>query len=102
MQTIEVLDGKITVKFFPSTHSGAVTDTLHEECPFCSQPMCAFSCDQSKSDGDEDEVMERLTFNGAVDGLSSLLLAMVCRDLDITDKGFQGALQDALDACGNN
>lgn len=81
-----------------------VTDNLKEECGFCGSSECYFNCDYSVAeweDGEdganlsetEEEVIARAKFNGAIDGLKSLLFAFYSADQDMpTDVVMQNAV----------
>jgi len=100
------------------------SDLSRETCPSCSQPDCCYQCDgsvmdlqsvSSKLEGcEEAEVAGRLQFNGAMDGIESVLLALTIkiqetRALDafhFTEQELvamlQEAVETAVEACGNN
>lgn len=41
-------------------------------------------------------------YNGALDGIEQLVLALKCAGYSVTTPRFQNALKDALEAIGNN
>lgn len=90
-----------------SVFRGTITSNLHEVCAYCNQATCYHSCDQSTYEDDEheeseEEVAERRGFNGAVDGVESLILSLACNGIDVESDTFQDAVNGCLDAIGNN
>lgn len=105
-------------------NEGSINSGLpRETCPSCGQPDCCYQCDMSVADlqdpksklegCEEIEVAGRLQFNGAMDGIESLLLALVPKiqerwtrwpEPDETELAalVGEAVQTAVDACGNN
>ena len=77
---------------------------LYEVCPFCNAPYCCHDCDESKDaeKETESEVAERHQHNGAIDGVTSLILACYKEGIAVNDPAFQIAVQTALDAITNN
>jgi hypothetical protein len=110
MKEITFLDGTIRIKSFGK--GGRIeTDLERETCPFCGSSDCCFSCDGSVSHFEkeedktesEEEVATRIKFNGALDGIESLLLSLCSADLlKSEDPKVNEALQTTLDAIANN
>lgn len=98
---VEVVDG-----------SGRLTSELKASCPYCHTVDCDWDCDLSqeafsdaKDSLEREELNEdhcrRLQWNAAIDGVESLILALVCAGVPVDDK-FKVAVQTALDAIANN
>ena len=113
MKTITLLHGTIELSFGPEEGGSIVTGLERETCPICNLPDCCFSCDMSKAEHEdaeepkpqsEDEVAERLKFNGGLDALESMLLAAACAGLLATseDPRWNEIIQTTMDALGNN
>lgn len=83
-----------------------------ESCCHCGIPDCCYRCDMSianmqnpvsKLHGDpENEVAQRLMFNGALDGIESLILSCAVAGIDVESVAFQEALETSLESIGNN
>ena len=85
-----------------------------ETCDHCGQEDCCYTCDESvaqmqnaasKLEGQpdpEEVVAGRLRFNGALDGVEALILALAAAGLDIEAPAFQEGVETALQAIGNN
>lgn len=93
------------------------SEGLKESCPYCSSETCYADCDGSQGDVDglesEEQMVERRVSNAAIDGVESLVLAMlssgvigpVWSDVDgesALDSRVVQAIEVALDAVGNN
>jgi len=79
------------------------SSNLRERCPYCGSAYCYFSCDQSQHDDkqeNEAEVKQRQLYNAAIDGLESLIIALVGVGVASEDK-LRLAITEALDAIGN-
>lgn len=90
-----------------SVFRGTITSALHDPCKYCDQATCYHSCDESTYSEDEnseteEEVADRRAFNGAVDGVESLILSLACNGVDVESDTFQDAVNGCLDAIGNN
>ncbi len=86
---------------------GALTSMgLKEECPYCGCKDCYADCDGSAGDIDglesEEQMNERRIANARVDGMESLILALVCAGYDPTDEKFRNAVITTCDAIANN
>ena len=80
-------------------------DELKEDCPHCGDPDCCFGCDRARArldTEDAQDVASRLQFNGAMDGIMSLVLAHACAGVDIKSPKYVTGVQTAIDACINN
>lgn len=52
---------------------------------------------KTEHDDEEDEL-----YNAAMDGISSLVLAHACANIDVTEPNYIEGLKIAIDACANN
>lgn len=73
-----------------------------EVCPFCSRAGCERSCGESQAADNANGEEDRLLYNAAVDGMESLLLALACTGINVTEVRYQQAVQTVLDAIGNH
>ena len=94
-----MLNGKIEISL------NGVSDNLHEVCPGCSCGDCYFECDGSHTlpeelQETEEQAIGRIKWNGFVDGIMSLLLALSAEGHDI--ESMESCVQTALDAGSNN
>lgn len=87
-------------------NKGVITTAgVREVCPYCLQENCYGGCDDSMKDDleTEEERNQRLICNAAIDGVESLILALVSLDVvDPKNEKFKEAIQTALDAIANN
>jgi len=97
---------KVTILDVPTGLKKAATSSeLREQCPFCNDPDCYFHCDQSQIDEEiydyedgtalsetEEEVVERLAWNAAIDGLEFLISACASKGVDVESKNFHDAV----------
>jgi hypothetical protein len=90
METLEMritlLDGKIVLDV--AKDGGNITSRLERVQP--------------EADEDADDAAARLTYNGALDGIESLILAHACAGIDVAAAEYQKGVQTALDAIANN
>ena len=100
------LDGKIVLN--TEEGGGNITSGIERDrCPDCSHAECNDCwCGSGDEEPEEDaeEAASRLMYNGAIDGIESLLLALACAGC-ITkseDPKVNEAIQTALDACGHH
>ena len=87
MQEIEFTINDVHMMVFRVDEEGngdLVYSTLKEDC--------------SPVDEDDDPT----EFIAAIDGIESLLLAMVCEGIDLNTKQMRTAVMTAYDACANN
>jgi hypothetical protein len=103
MATIILLNGKIVLDV--ENGGGNVNSRLERIlCPVCGDPACN-SCwcgsEEVEPEEDADDVAARLVYNGALDGIESLILAQACVGIDVAAAEYQEAIQTALDAIGN-
>lgn len=98
------------------------SELKRETCPHCEKPDCCFDCEASVIDLQsiqseklgKSNVAGRLQYNGAVDGIEALLLALIpkiCEQWSIEGSVYSElwmqyvvaeAVQTAMEACGNN
>ena len=75
------LGGKIVVTMLPG--KGSVTwDIERPTCPSCNEIQCCLMCDGSQgadenNEEEEEDVMNRLLYNGALDGIETLIHCLV-------------------------
>lgn len=71
---------------------GAISSNLHYETL------------EEYQEADEDTATAEMhaRYEGAIDGVESLILALVCNGVDIEQEPFPTAIQGALDAIGHN
>jgi len=94
--------------------AGTITsDPMYETCAGCGQPSCLYQCDASHIKEDshqngfdelesEEEVGGRLAFNGAVDGIMSVVLAHACAGIDIESPAYLEGIETAIQASAAN
>lgn len=78
---------------------------LYEMCPCCNQPLCNFSCDESQMENspeNEEDVCGRLQYNGAIEGITSMILSHACAGIEITSQDYVDGVKTAIDAAGQN
>jgi hypothetical protein len=101
---IETQDGVILIDTDGRGNTDLKSSNVKKACPYCNQIECYANCDQSTYDDsleDEDEMNSRMNFNQCVDGVESLLLAMVSNGVQIDSK-VELAVNDALEGIENN
>ena len=92
----------------PSGGSIVHSPDLYETCPHCGQRECLYSCDDSQGaagDGNlesEETVASRHQYNGAVDGITSMILAHACAGIDVESPAYLEGIETAVQAIGNN
>jgi len=91
-----------------------ITDKIgRRTCAHCGEPDCCYSCSGSTegfTDGPktepaiekEEQVAARLMANGAMDGITSLILACHCAGIDVDSPAFLEAIETAVGAVENN
>jgi hypothetical protein len=77
--------------------NGSITNKGIKEVYFSSSQA---ECGRSGDSGSGEEAW--LVYNAAVDGMESLLLALACAGINVTEDRYQQAVQTALDAIGNH
>lgn len=115
MKTIELPIHGIVVEYDDENPGGGsitCSPDLYETCPKCGQKDCLYQCDESQAEyqnnddgsGPEDEnvVASRHQYNGAVDGITSMILAHVCAGIDIESPAYLEGIETAFQAAGNN
>lgn len=87
------------------------SDLEREVCKHCGASDCCYSCDlslidlqQGKSErrDDRDDVEGRIRYNGCLDGIEALVLALASAGVDVTTPQFLEAVETAIDAAANN
>ena len=86
------------------------SDLQQSACPHCEGFECCFTCDESQAGGfsktsiteSEEEVSTRLKYNGAIDGIESMILAHACAGIDVTTPDYLEGIETAVEAVGNN
>jgi len=118
LKTVELPRGiVITIMEMPGmTNRASVRSDLRECCAFCGDTDCHFDCDESQNDEDEivydydgeevlneteEEVIERLKWNAAIDGLEFLILTSAESGIDVASKIFRRAVINALQKIDN-
>jgi len=109
MATITLLGGKVELTLGWSETNRVESALEREVCPSCGSPYCCFSCDGSQGSDensayDEEDVADRLKFNGGLDTLEGILLAAACEGLiaESEDPKWNRIIETVLDAMGNN
>lgn len=107
MKTIKLPVYGIQIMLDTGTGEGNIcSDDLHETCPKCGQAECIWSCDGAHLGEveSEKEVRGRLAFNGAVDCITSMVLAHAIAGVDVESPayldGIETGIETALQACG--
>lgn len=82
-------------------------DSLLVVCAHCGRPDCCYQCEgstgaENSRRNEEDDVAGRLQFNGAVHGVTSLLLALQAENVNIQRREFARAIETAMEACQNH
>jgi len=82
-----------------------VHEPLKEECPHCGDPDCCLDCAKARAGlgtDDAEDAANRLQFNGAMDGITSMILARTCAGVDIQSSQYIEGIRTAVQACANN
>ena len=106
MKTIKLKQFDITIEL-DEMGGGTISGTQKDCCNYCGQSDCYFSCDESQYSEDEhnesqDEMIMRMQYNSAIDGLESLLLAMACQNTPVDTPEMIIAIETALQAIDSN
>lgn len=103
------LNGKIQINLADDGGASINTDIDRMVCPSCGCADCVFSCDGSQgadenNGEDEEDVADRVGYNGALDGLESFLMALVASGVinQSEDPRVNEAIQTTLDAFENH
>ncbi len=80
---------------------------LYETCSYCGSKDCCYECDGSTAGGGgsgntETEVASRLAYNGAVDGIMSMILAHAISGIDVETPAYLEGIETALQASAEN
>lgn len=92
---------------------GTITyDEQKEVCPHCNKDDCCFECfgsladfspeEQVKGDRHEDNPVYRLQYNGAIDGITSLILAHACAGINVESPAYLEGIETAIQAAASN
>lgn len=83
---------------------GSITSELErEECPSCGKKDCCFSCNGSQgADDQEEDVLGRLQYNGALDGIEAMILAHANAGIDVQSAAYLEGMETAVQAAANN
>ena len=98
----------IVVALVDSPGGGGVvvcSPDLYETCSYCGSKDCCFQCDESTTGGsgdDEEFVASRLAYNGAVDGIMSMVLAHAVSGIDVESPAYLEGIETALQASSEN
>lgn len=108
MPTLTFLNRRLGLTVCGDGYSDVVSDLERLVCPSCECENCCHSCDGSQGADEnnregEDDVLNRLQYNAALDGLESLLLALVGAGVidQQEDPKVNEAIQTTLDAIVN-
>lgn len=93
----------ILVQYAPKqSGAGSITcnSDCYKTCPACGERHCLYQCDGSHEESVESEktVSGRHRFNGAIDGILSLILAHACAGIDIESSAYLEGIETAFDA----
>ena len=109
MKTVQVGDLQIQIEGDVNLGGGTIIHGLERiACPYCNENDCLFSCDMSQGQPEgetletDEQQVSRHMFNGAMDGIESILLALACEGVDIETTEFREALKTTTDAVSNN
>lgn len=105
MKTINLPVHGIVVEYdeeSPGKGSITCSPDIYETCPKCGQKDCVYQCDESHMAESEDEVSKRYQHNGAVDGITSMILAHACAGINIESPAYLEGIETALDAIINS
>jgi len=93
------LEGKFVDVTAYSDGSGTINSALQREtCSCCGQPDCLNGIDSDQ----EDDVLERLNYNFALDTIESIILAHACQGIDVGSKAYKQGIRTALEAIDNH
>ncbi len=90
---------------FGSRGSIACSSDLYSTCSSCGGRNCLYQCDGSHIGEDvqgEEEVSGRLQYNGAVDGILSMILAHAVAGIDVESPAYLEGIETAMEAAGEN
>lgn len=88
--------------------SGKIESNLESEtCPSCGNADCNIDCDGSQgadehNEESEDDVRDRLKYNGFLTALEAIVLAHACAGVDVEAKQYIEGLETALEGASNN
>jgi hypothetical protein len=74
---------------------------LKDACPFCARLDCPGECLESRGNASEkaaEERESRLSYNAAIDGIESMVLAHACAGIDVTSPAYVEGLETAVEA----
>lgn len=107
MKTINLPVHGIVVEYDeenPGRGSITCSPDIYETCPKCGQKDCLYQCDGSLLGEveSEDKVSRRHQYNGAVDGITSMILAHACAGINIESPAYLEGIETAFDAITNS
>jgi len=76
---------------------------VYEVCPCCNQNDCWFDCDESQmsqSPESEDDALDRIRYNSAIDGIMALILAHYVAGIDVGTPAYLESIETAVEAAG--
>ncbi len=76
----------------PEGSGTIVSEPMYETCPKCNKPSCLYQKDATG----------RLGFNGAIDGIMSMILAHACAGIDIKSPAYMEGIETAIQSAGEN
>jgi hypothetical protein len=80
MERVELYHGHIVLEY--ENGGGKIEESLKATDPICTCGECECG------------------YNGAIDGITSLILALACEGVDVKSDAFQRAVNTAVDKCG--
>ena len=77
---------------------------IYATCVKCGRQNCLYQCDGSLIGQveEEEEVVDRIRGNGAIDAILSLILAHACAGIDIESPAYLEGIETAFDAIANS
>ena len=91
----------------PGGGSITCSPNLYETCCYCGNKGCCYECDGSTAGGggsgnEDSPPHSRLPYNGAVDGILSMILAHAVSGIDIESPAYVEGIKTALQAAAEN
>ena len=95
-KTIEIDEFGITIALTGDGGASITSDLKESGICYCGVLDCL------KHDDDEDDVEDRESFNNAMDGLESIILAHAVAGIDVTSPDYIEGIETAVQSCGSN